>query len=125
MVRVEPLREGTVRFPDPPEAPGVLDDRGDLEAIADDAGVGHQSPPLAGPERRDGVGVESREGAAEVLALDEHGEPGEAGLVDLEGEPLEKGRLGADGKSVLAVVVRTVERVPLRGTAVGHARSPV
>ena len=125
MVRVEPLREGAVRLPDPPEAPRVLDDGGDLEAVADDAGVGHQSPPLARAERRDDVGVEPLERAAEVLALDEHREPGEAGLIDLEGEPLEKGRLGADGKSVLAVVVRTVERMPLRGTAVGHARSSV
>jgi hypothetical protein len=100
------------------EAARVLDGGVDLQAVADDAGVGQQPRTLGLAVRRDHVDVEAVPRAPEVLPLLQDREPGQAGLVDLENETLEEAVVVAQRETVLVVVVRPVERVPGRDPAV-------
>ena len=100
---------------------GVGDRGVDLAAVAHDAGVGHQPLHVVVPEGRDGVGVEAREGGAEVVALVEDREPRETRLERLERQPLEVGGLPGDPHAPLGVVVGHVHRVAGAPRAAGHA----
>src|SRR5205085_2485580 len=95
----------------------------DLHPVADDAGVGEQSPALARAVARHHRRIESFERATERVLLAQNGEPREAGLIDLERQSLEQRRVVAERKAVLAIVVGPVIGVPGRDVAVrsGHA----
>ncbi len=90
---------------------GVGDGGVDLAPVAHDAGVGHQPLDVGRTERRDGVGVEAGEGLAEARPLVEDGQPRQAGLERLQGEPLEVGALPRHPHPPLGVVVGRVDRV--------------
>jgi hypothetical protein len=119
-VLVEPAGEGAVRLPQLDDPPRVLDHGVDLQPVSDDPGVGEKATALPRAIGRDGLGREAVEGASEGLLLLQDREPGEAGLVDLEREPLEKPVVPADREAVFAVVVGTVEGMPGSDLAVGR-----
>ena len=93
------------------DAAGVVEDRFDLAAVADDAGVGEEPGDVVRAEAAQGFGVEVGEGAAEVLALAQDGQPGQAGLEALEAELLEQVAVVRRRPAPLLVVVGRVERV--------------
>ena len=84
---------------------GVVEHRFDLAAVADDAGVAEQALDVGGAEARDRLGVEVGEGAAEVLALAQDRQPGQARLEALEAELLEQVAVVGRGAAPLVVVV--------------------
>ena len=100
---------------------GVVEDGFDLAAVADDAGIGQQPGDVVGAESTQGLGVEVREGAAEVFALAENGQPGEAGLEAFEAELLEQVALVAGRPAPLVIVIGHVERVVAAPGAADHA----
>src|SRR3954452_6528750 len=56
----------------------------DLGAVPHDAGIAHQGFDPRGVEAGDRRRIEAREGAAEVLALAQDGDPGQPGLKAVE-----------------------------------------
>src|SRR6185437_1936384 len=121
VVRVEPIGEGAVAFPQHLEPARIVDGGVDLEAVADDAGIGEEPFAVTLVEGGDLVDVEAGEGLGESLALPEDGEPGEPGLVDLQDQPLEQHAVVARGKPVLAGVIGPVQGVTGRSRAIGRA----
>ena len=91
----------------PLDDPGVVDHRVDLQAVAHDAGIGEKARLVGFAIAGDPVDIEALEGGEEGFALLEDGEPGEAGLVDLEREPFQQSR----------VVARRESRTRCRGTS--------
>jgi hypothetical protein len=89
---------------------GVADGRIDLEPVADDPGVSHEAGPVVVAEPRHRLGVETREGGTEPLALAQDGDPREPGLEGLEGQPFVERLLAVDRPAPLAVVVVEVVR---------------
>src|SRR5262249_47139012 len=87
---------------------GVLDGRVDLQAIADDAGVGQQAGAVALAIAGDAVDLEAVVGALEGPPLLEDRWPARAGLVGLADETLEERCLVLDGKAVFPLMVRAV-----------------
>src|SRR5690606_36672046 len=75
------------QFPCPPR---IVDGRDDLAAMADNPGIGKQPFYIVIGELRDPVEIEAFEGFAEVLALAQDGQPGQAGLESLQADLLEK-----------------------------------
>ncbi len=123
MVGGEPAGERPVALPQLEDARRVGDGRVDLEPVAHDARIGQQPPPVARAVGRDHVGIEPVVGPAERFALLEDGEPGEAGLVDLQHQPLEQRRVVVERKAVLVIVVGPVPLVARRDVAVRGAHS--
>src|SRR6478735_5322168 len=87
---------------------GVGDRRVHLAHVPDDPRVGHQPGAVGVVEGGDLLGVEPGEGGTEGGSLAQDGDPREAGLEGLEGEPLEEGRLAVDRDAPLVVVVGEV-----------------
>ena len=89
-----------------------------LAPVADDARVAEQPGlvprPVGGDDRR----VEPVEGAAKSVAFPEDGQPGEASLEPLQGQPLEELLVIMAGDAPLLVVIGDVERI---GTGPGAA----
>src|SRR6266567_2998618 len=84
-------------------------DRGlDLRPVTHDSSVAKQSLHVLRPERRDGGQIESAERGAEVLALAQDGQPGQARLEGLQAQPLEDARVVADRPAPLLVVVTEI-----------------
>src|SRR5579864_6862945 len=83
----------------------------DLETIAHDALVLHQSLDLFGRVASDLGGFEGVEGAAEIIALAQDGDPGEAGLEAVENELLEKRAVVVLRHAPFLVVIGDVERI--------------
>src|SRR5690606_22042292 len=102
------------------QALSVVDRGIDLEPVADDADVGEQPGALGLAVARHHVGIESLEGAPKRLALLEDREPRQAGLVDLEHEPLEQPRVVTQREAVFVVVIGAVEWMAGSDLAVGH-----
>ncbi len=104
-------------------APGVVDGRGDLPAVSDDARIGHEASDVVLPELGDGAGLEVGKGCTEVLALAKDGQPAEARLEALQAQLLEQAPVIGDRSPPLRVVVRPVERVvagpPAPGAVIG------
>src|SRR5262249_5796306 len=93
-------------------------DRGlDLAPVTDDSRVPEQPLAVLLAEPRNGIRLEVRECMAEVLALAQDGQPGEAGLEALEAQPLENTRLIRDRTTPLEVVVVVVRRISRFPTA--------
>src|SRR5712692_11020672 len=91
--------------PDFEKGAGVSHRRFDLEAVAHDAGIGHQSLHVARPETRDLCRVEPDEGPAVVVALVEDRRPGEARLRAFEDQDLEEAPIVVDRHSPFLVVI--------------------
>ena len=86
----------------------VRERRLDLGPVADDPRVGHQALDLGLTVPGDARVVEAVEGGAEVLALAQDREPGEAGLERLERQPLVEPAVVGDRPAPLLVVVGDV-----------------
>jgi len=90
VMSVEPRFEGAITALDFPDLTGVGDRRGDFEAIADNAGISQQPRDIALIEFRDPVDIPASIGGGEVCPLFQDRQPGQAGLVDFEDQPLEE-----------------------------------
>src|SRR5690606_40220472 len=84
---------------------GVVDGRGDLAAVADDAGIEQQAFDVGLVHGGDARNVETVEDLAEALALPEDGQPGEPRLEAFEAELLEQPRVVDHRPSPLPVVI--------------------
>src|SRR5712692_9223229 len=76
--------------PDFEKGTGIADRRFDLEAVAHDSGIGHQSLHVACAEARDLCGVEPGESPAVIVALVEDRRPGKSRLGAFEDQELEQ-----------------------------------
>src|SRR5216683_48372 len=94
--------------PDFEERTRVAYRRFDLEAVAHDSGVGHQSVHVAGAEARDLCGVEPGEGSAVIVALVEDRRPGKSRLRAFEDQELEQPPVVVDRHSPFLVVIAEV-----------------
>src|SRR5262245_24214287 len=123
------LRLAVDEVPDQPREAGALlhrveigargEDRAlDLHAVAHDAGILHQLLDLFRRVARDFRRLEAVEGAAEILALAQDGDPGEPGLEAVENELLVERAVVVFRHAPFLVVIGDVERILLRpGTA--------
>ncbi|ESX04844.1 hypothetical protein X769_13120 [Mesorhizobium sp. LSJC268A00] len=89
---------------------GVVDGRDDLAAVADDAGIGDQALDILVGEGSDLVEVETGEGLAEILALAQNGQPGQAGLKAFEADLFEQPAVVGDRPAPFMVVVVQIVR---------------
>src|SRR5262249_44219637 len=90
----------------------------DLHAVAHDAGILHQLLDLSRRVARDFRGLEGVEGAPEILALAQDGDPGQPGLEAVENELLVERAVVVFRHAPFLVVIGDVERILLRpGTA--------
>src|SRR5207247_7957347 len=96
--------------PDCEKGAGVSYRRFDLETVAHDSGVGHQSLHVACAEARDLCGVEPGEGPAVIVALVEDRRPGEARLGAFEDQELEEAPIVVNRDSPFLVVIAQVLR---------------
>src|ERR1700681_171346 len=80
VMRVEPGGEGTMRPAQIDQPLRVGDRRGDLQPIADDAGIEEKAFDIAVAETGDAVDIPTAEGCGEGFALLQDGQPGEPGL---------------------------------------------
>jgi len=94
----------------------------DLQAIPDDPGIGQETASILAAEPRYTRYIEAIIGPLEALLLLENGEPGKSGLIYLQNEALEESIVVVDGKTVLAVVIGTMEGMPFSDTAVAAER---
>src|SRR5262249_39228362 len=85
----------------------------DLQAVAHDAGVLHQRLDLLRREARDLLRREAGEGAAEIVALAQDGDPGQPGLEAVEDELFEQRAVVVFRHAPFLVVIGDVERVLL------------
>src|SRR5262249_40931523 len=93
----------------------------DLHAVAHDARILHQLLDLLRRVARDLLGLEAVEGAAEILALAQDGDPGPSGLEAVEDELLIERAVIVFGHAPFLVVIGDAERVLLEP---GAAWSP-
>ena len=89
----------------------------DLHAVAHDAGVLHQPLDLLRRVARDLLRLETVEGAAEIVALAQDGDPRQAGLEAVEHELLVERAVVVFRHAPFLVVIGDVERVVLRPRA--------
>ena len=107
----QPFGDGAVNFTEVEEHAGIVDGGFDLQTISNDSRVAHEACAV-------GVGVVGYDpnvevvvGAPETLPLFQNRQPGQACLVDLEEEPLEKTIVIGNRKTVFLIVVRAMEGV--------------
>src|SRR5579859_7355248 len=82
--------EGTEFLLNSQKCPGVGDGGGDLEPVADDAGIGEQALDVTCGKARHFLGNKAGKGAAVVFALVEDSFPAQAGLRAFENKELEE-----------------------------------
>src|SRR5258706_1291363 len=109
-LRIEPGGEAAMAMAQRLHALGVLDDRRDLQAIADDSGIGHEPHHILLRAPRHLVDIEALEGRIQAGPALQDEFPAQAGLEDLEAETLEQHRLVAAGKPILAGVIGALQR---------------
>src|SRR5262249_24333193 len=85
----------------------------DLRAVAHDTRIGHQPRDLCRAVARDFPRIEAVERAAEILALAQDGDPGEAGLKAVEHELLVERAVVELRHAPFLVVIGDVERILL------------
>jgi hypothetical protein len=102
---VEPFFERTEFFLNFLYLFSVVDGGVDLEAVADDAGIGQEAIALTLAITGNLVDIEVIEGAEEIFFLFQDSRPGQAGLVDLQDEAGEQAVVIFDGKAIFVVVV--------------------
>jgi hypothetical protein len=98
----------------------ILDGCVDLPGIPDDPCVLDETLPIALSVTGYPVDLKLVEGIAEGLSFLENGEPGKAGLVDLQNQPLEELVVAGHWKAVLEVMVGTMERMSGSDKAIAH-----
>jgi hypothetical protein len=92
-------------------APGIVDGRDDLAAMADDAGLSPSSARYRIVEQRHLVEIEAGKGGAEIVALAQDRQPGEAGLETFEADLLEQPAISScDGIAPFLVVIAQIIR---------------
>src|ERR1700722_5954793 len=111
MVRLQPLRERAVTRTELLDTRSVGDRSLHLEAVANDAGAREQTRSIFRPIRHKGINFEMVEGCAEVIALAQNRQPRQAGLIDLQSQPLEQSRLIGYGVAIFIVVIRLMKRM--------------
>ena len=87
---------------------GVVDGRGDLACVANNAGVNHQPLNVRRIEARNLLSFEVREGAPKVLALVQDGQPAQTRLKTFEADFFKQPALVGDGEAPFGVVVPAV-----------------
>ncbi len=105
---IEPIGEAAVTGPDRLQLLGVVDRRIDLEAVADNAGIGQQAFPVALAVGGHPVDVEALIGGAEAVAFLQDGEPAQARLVDFQHQTFEQHRIVTQGKAILVIMIGSV-----------------
>jgi hypothetical protein len=88
----------------------VADGRVNFGCVAHDARIGEQPRAIRCPKRRDPLRVKAGKRDPEGRALAQDGQPGQARLEGLQGEPLEERALAADRHTPLGVVIRQIVR---------------
>src|SRR5207249_4678535 len=86
----------------------------DLHAVAHDAGVRHQPLDFLGRIARDLWRLETVEGAAEIFALAQDGDPGQPGLKTVEHELFVERAVVEFRHAPFLIVIGDVERILLR-----------
>ena len=79
--------------------------------MADDAGIAEQPLDLGLVEIGDLVEIETGESRAEILALAQDGQPGQAGLEAFEADLFEQPPIVGDRAAPFVVVIAAVERI--------------
>jgi hypothetical protein len=79
--------------------------------VADDAGIGQETFDVGRPEFQQGLDLEPGKGAAEIVALPQYRDPGQARLEALEAELLEQVAVVRRRAAPFGVVVGLVQRV--------------
>src|SRR5262249_42899680 len=92
----------------------ALDRTLDLGAVADDADIVHQRKDLLGVVARDLRRFEIVEGAAEVVALAQDGDPGQPGLEPVEDQLFVERAVVIFGYTPFAVVIGDVKGILAR-----------
>ena len=110
-LRPEPFGEAAVLFLDREEGARVERDGFQFAAMADHAGIRHQSVDLLGVEARDLTRIEVRERLSIVITLLQDGDPGQAGLRAFEDELFEEQPVIVHGYAPFIVVISDVERI--------------
>ena len=122
MMGGEPAGERAMALPELQDPLRIRDGGIHLQPIADNARITEQPSSVPGAIGRHHRGVDAAIRPPERLPLLENGEPGEAGLVDLQHQPLEQRRVVLQWEAVLLVVVRSMPLVAGRDVTVtlGH-----
>src|SRR5690606_21840541 len=118
VVHVKPGLEATMAFTQVANDLCIVDHRIDLEPIANDAGVIQQPRAVTIIESGYAIHIEVTECATERRTLLQHGQPGQACLVDFQHQAFEQHRLVMNGKAILVVVIRAMKRVAWCGVTV-------
>jgi hypothetical protein len=118
-VPIQPRRKRAMRCRQREHRLRIGDRRLDLEPVPDDPGVGHEASNVPCAEPRHRRGIESPVRGPEGLPFLQDGEPGEAGLVDLQDQPLEQLGVAPQREAVFAVVIGAVPLVAGRDITVG------
>ena len=110
-----------MRAAQPLDGAGIVDHRGYLQAIANNAGIGKQSRDIRIAETGDPIDFVTSKCGAEGGALLQHRQPGQPGLIDLQYQPLEQHCLIFRRETVFRIVVRAVPGMARSKAAVGGA----
>jgi hypothetical protein len=122
VVRLDPAGERPVGAGELEHPTGVGDRGVHLEPVSYDAGIAQEPAPIARAVSGDDARVEPLIRPPKGLALLEDGEPGQAGLVDLQDQPLEQLGVAPQREAVLAVVIGPVPFVAGSDVAVREAQ---
>ncbi len=122
VVCVEPFCERAMRLAQRADPFRVLDRGVHFQAVANDSFVGEEANAVALGEARDAIHVERAVSLSESLSFFLDREPGKAGLIDLQHEPLEQCVVGAEREPVLVVVIGSVVRMAFRRLTIGQVR---
>src|SRR5215210_1895611 len=121
MMRVEPAGKGATGVPQLQNRPRVGDGGIDLQSVSDDAAVIQEAGTVGVTVRGDDLGYEAMIGPLKRFPLLEDSEPGEAGLIDLEHQTLEKRGVVLEREAILPLVIGTMPWiVGGKGTVAGH-----
>ena len=125
VVNIQPRGEGSEFVSKPQDRSRIPDRSVDLQSIPDDPFVSQKAFPVFLTVPSDPLHRKPVVRRAEALPFLEDRQPAQPRLIDFEQEPLEEGVVARHGKSMLAVVVRTMEFVALCGVAVTRLGDPV
>ena len=118
--------EGAALALDAEERARIRDGAFDLQSIADDRGIRHQSRDPAAVVFRNARRIEIGEGLAVRGALGEDRRPGEPGLRSFENQEFEEASIVVHGNAPFIVVIRDVEIAAVgpwtAGGDIGHYR---
>jgi len=122
VVGIQPAGKRPVRISQHLDPPRILGRRLDFEAVAYDSRISEQTLDIRWSKGGDGVDLEIGEGGAKCRSFFEDCQPRQSRLVDFEDESFEKHAFLGCRKTIFAVVVETVHRVPGRNSAIRRAQ---